>query len=289
MVDLDEQLVRRLVAVQFPRWAHLPVAAVDRQGWDNRTFRLGDDLVVRLPSAEGYVPGVAKEDRCLPELARHLPLPVPEPLAVGAPGAGYPYPWSVRRWLPGDTLEAAGQVDRPAVARDLGAFLTALRRAPAAGGPAAGRHSFFRGCHPSAYGDDVEQALRVLGGRVDTAACRDVWAHALTSAWPGPPVWFHGDVAVGNLLVAGGRLSAVIDFGTCGVGDPACDLVPAWTWFVGPERQVFREAVGLPDDAWRRARGWALWKALIQLARPGDRHEEQVRVLAAVLADPVVP
>ncbi|MEU1688216.1 aminoglycoside phosphotransferase family protein [Micromonospora sp. NPDC005707] len=289
MVDLDEQLVRRLVAAQFPRWAHLPVAPVDRQGWDNRTFRLGDDLVVRLPSAEGYVPGVAKEDRCLPELARRLPLPVPEPLAVGAPGAGYPYPWSVRRWLPGDTLEAAGQVDRPAVARDLGAFLTALRRAPAAGGPAAGRHSFFRGCHPSAYGDEVQDALDVLRGRVDTAACRDVWAHALTSAWPGPPVWFHGDVAVGNLLVAGGRLSAVIDFGTCGVGDPACDLVPAWTWFVGPERQVFREAVGLPDDAWRRARGWALWKALIQLARPGDRHEEQVRVLAAVLADPVVP
>lgn len=289
MVDLDEQLVRRLVAAQFPRWAHLPVAPVDRQGWDNRTFRLGDDLVVRLPSAVGYVPGVAKEERCLPPLARHLPLPVPEPVATGRPGAGYPYPWSVRRWLPGDTLEVARDVDRSAVARDLGAFLTALREAPAAGGPAAGRHSSFRGCHPSAYGEEVQDALDVLRARVDTAACRGVWAHALTSAWPGPPVWFHGDVAVGNLLVAGGRLSAVIDFGTCGVGDPACDLVPAWTWFVGPERQVFREAVGLPDDAWRRARGWALWKALIQLARPGDRHEEQVRVLAAVLADPVVP
>ncbi|MGW9193954.1 aminoglycoside phosphotransferase family protein [Micromonospora chersina] len=287
MVNIDEELVRRLVAEQFPRWAHLPVAAVAQQGWDNRTFRLGDHLVVRLPSAEGYVPGVAKEDRCLPALARHLPLPVPEPVATGAPGAGYPYPWSVRRWLPGDTLAAAAEVDRPALARDLGAFLTALRRAPTAGGPVAGRHSCFRGCHPSAYGDEVEQALDVLGGRVDTAACQEVWARAVTSAWPAAPVWFHGDVAAGNLLVAQGRLSAVIDFGTCGVGDPACDLVVAWTWFAGPERRLFRESAGLPDDAWRRARGWALWKALIKLAADeGD--EEQRRTLAAVLADPVV-
>ncbi|MEU9743349.1 aminoglycoside phosphotransferase family protein [Micromonospora chersina] len=287
MVNIDEELVRRLVAEQFPRWAHLPVAGVARQGWDNRTFRLGDHLVVRLPSAEGYVPGVAKEDRCLPALGRHLPLPVPEPVATGAPGAGYPYPWSVRRWLPGDTLAAASEVDRPAVARDLGAFLTALRRAPTAAGPVAGRHSCFRGCHPSAYGDEVEQALDVLGGRVDTAACRDVWALALTSAWSAAPVWFHGDVAAGNLLVAQGRLSAVIDFGTCGVGDPACDLVPAWTWFAAPERRLFRESAGLPDDAWRRARGWALWKALISLAAD-DGDEEQGPALTAVLADPVV-
>ncbi|MFG2110096.1 phosphotransferase [Micromonospora chersina] len=127
----------------------------------------------------------------------------------------------------------------------------------------------------------------MLGGRVDTAACREVWARALTSAWQSAPVWFHGDVAAGNLLVAQGRLSAVIDFGTCGVGDPACDLVAEWTWFAGPERRLFRESAGLPDDAWRRARGWALWKALITLAAD-DRNEEQWRTLAAVLTDPVV-
>ncbi|WP_222865984.1 phosphotransferase [Micromonospora sp. AP08] len=196
MVDIDEELVRRLVTEQFPRWAHLPVAAVARQGWDNRTFRLGEHLVVRLPSAEGYVPGVAKEDGCLPALARHLPLPVPEPVATGAPGAGHPYPRSVRRWLPGDTLAATAEVDRPAVARDLGAFLTALRRAPTTGGPAAGRHSCFRGCHPSAYDDEVEQALAVLGGRVDTVGghrLRHVWRRGIPPAtwWrrgPGSPL-----------------------------------------------------------------------------------------------------
>ncbi|MFI5834112.1 phosphotransferase [Micromonospora sp. NPDC051300] len=189
MVEIDDDLVRTLVAAQFPRWAHLPVAAVTRQGWDNRTFRLGDELAVRLPSAEGYAAGIAKEDRCLPILARHLPLPVPEPVATGAPGADYPYPWSVRRWLPGDTLAAAHDLDRVAVARDLGALLAALRRVPTAGGPVAGRHSAFRGCHPSVYGDEVEQALAVLGARVDAAACRAVWARAVTSAWPQAPVW----------------------------------------------------------------------------------------------------
>ncbi|GAB3082889.1 aminoglycoside phosphotransferase family protein [Micromonospora schwarzwaldensis] len=288
MVEIDAALVRALVAAQFPQWAHLPVTAVARQGWDNRTFRLGEHLLARLPSAEGYVPGVAKENRWLPALARHLPLPVPEPVATGTPGAGYPYPWSVRRWLPGDTLEAADGLDRVAVARDLGGLLAALRRAPTVGGPVAGRHSAFRGCHPSVYGDEVEQALATLGDRVDAAGVREVWARAVTSAWPAAPVWFHGDVSAGNLLVARGRLAAVIDFGQCGVGDPACDLVPAWTWCVGVERAAFREAVGLPADVWRRARGWALWKALVTMVSGSSSDAEPLRVLAAVLADPVV-
>ena len=308
MIDIDAALVSALVREQFPRWGDLPVRAVARQGWDNRTFRLGGELTVRLPSAEGYVAGVEKEDRWLPVLAGRLPVPVPEPVATGRPGAGYPFPWSVRRWLPGETLddatgvdqvgdgggldqvgEARG-VDRAGVARDLGGFLAALRAVPAGGGPAAGRHSWFRGCHPSVYGDQVEQALGVLGDAVDAAACRAVWADALTSAWPAAPVWFHGDVAPGNLLTAGGRLSAVIDFGTCGVGDPACDLVIAWTWLGPGERRLFRAAAGLDDGAWRRGRGWALWKALATmggLSSP-DPEGRQAVVLRQVLADPVI-
>ncbi|MEU4834294.1 aminoglycoside phosphotransferase family protein [Streptosporangium sp. NPDC023615] len=290
MIDISADLVRALVSGQFPRWGHLPVEPVPRQGWDNRTFRLGDRLSVRLPSAEGYVASVEKEERCLPLLAGHLPLPVPEPVATGRPAAGYPFPWSVRNWIDGDTVEGAADVDRAELARDLGGFLTALRRAPAGRGPAAGRHSFFRGCHPSVYGDQVEESLVRLGDAVDAAACRAVWASALTSAWPLPPVWFHGDVAAGNLLVAEGRLGAVIDFGTCGVGDPACDLVMAWTYFAGDERKIFREAAGLPDDAWRRARGWALWKALATMAGLSgpDQDGVQARTLVQVLEDPVV-
>lgn len=288
--ELTASLVRALVAEQMPQWAHLPVTPVPRQGWDNRTFRLGDDLTVRLPSAEGYVLAVDKEDRWLPTLAAHLPVPVPAPVAAGRPSATYPFPWSVRRWLPGDALDVAADVDDHRLAADLGGFLRSLRDVPTDDGPAAGEHSFLRGCPPDVYDDDVRRALARLDGHVPADACRAVWSAATSSPAPATaPVWFHGDVAAGNLLVEDGALAAVIDFGTCGVGDPACDLVIAWTWFDDAARQVFAAAVDLPADAWRRARGWALWKALITLADPSSAEVEQVqrRALAAVLEDPV--
>lgn len=285
--EITTDLVHALISEQFPEWADLPVEPIERQGWDNRTFRLGTDLSVRLPSGEAYVAAVEKEDRWLPVLADHLPIPVPTPVATGRPGRGYPFPWSVRRWLPGRTVESAVDLDRAQLARDLGGLLTELRNAPAQHGPAGGRHSHFRGCHPSVFGDQVQQALEILGDAVDATACRAIWASALTSAWPHDPVWFHGDIAVGNLLTVDGRLSAVIDFGTCGVGDPACDLVMAWTYFDGDERKIFREAADAPDDLWRRARGWALWKALATMAglSSPDPDGFQARVLLRVLEE----
>ncbi|MFJ4220182.1 aminoglycoside phosphotransferase family protein [Curtobacterium luteum] len=287
---IDADLVRRLVATQFPRWADLPVREVEHQGWDNRTFRLGGDLSVRLPSAAGYVPAVEKEQRVLPYLAEHLDVPVPEPVATGEPQDDYPFPWSVRRWLRGSVLLDAPDVDRSRLAADVGAVLVQLRGVPVGPGPAAGAHSFHRGAHPSHYAAEVCAALDALGADVDRPACEAVWSRAAGSRWHGDPVWFHGDVAPGNLLVDDhGRLSAVIDFGTCGVGDPACDLVLAWTFLDAPARRVLRDAVGLDLDTWARARGWALWKSLIMLAGsagPGDRTEHGA-VLEAVLADPV--
>lgn len=288
--SIDDALVRRLLASQFPEWASLPVREVDHQGWDNRTFRLGDELAVRLPSAEGYVPAVEKEQDVLPYLAGRLDIAVPEPVALGEPGVGYPFPWSVRRWLDGTVAEHAEGLDTDRFAADVGAVLRQLRSIPAAGGPAAGAHSFQRGAHPSVYADEVVAALDTLGGSVDRVACERVWDAATATAWNHPAVWFHGDVAPGNLLVDGdGRLSALIDFGTCGVGDPACDLVLAWTFLAGDARRAFHEAVELDADTWARARGWALWKSLIMLAGsagPGDRAGHE-RVLASVLADPV--
>ncbi|MBF4584090.1 aminoglycoside phosphotransferase family protein [Curtobacterium sp. VKM Ac-2865] len=287
---IDAALVERLVAEQFPAWSGLPVHEVDVQGWDNRTYRLGDDLSVRLPSAAAYVPAVEKEQRVLPYLAPLLDVAVPEPVALGRPGSGYPFPWSVRRWLPG-SVAARVDVDRPALAADVGQALRQLRSVPPGDGPAPGPHSFDRGAHPSVYADQVERALTALGDAVDQLACRQVWDAACASSWQGPGVWFHGDVAATNLLVdGGGRLSALIDFGTCGVGDPACDLVLAWTFLDHTGRRVFRDAVRLDADTWARGRGWSLWKALIMLAGsagPGDSATWQA-VLAATLADPVV-
>lgn len=150
----------------------------------------------------------------------------------------------------------------------------------------AGAHSFYRGCHPSAYGDQVQQALLQLSDRVDVKACQAIWTEAVRTAWPTDPVWFHGDVASGNLLTVRGRLAAVIDFGTCGLGDPACDLVIAWTLFAAGERSVFGDAVGLSQDTWARARGWALWKALVTLGNPtSPLYPQQSRALEELFAE----
>ena len=285
-MEITSETVRRLVVEQLPQWAGLPVTEVPEQGNDNRTFRLGDELALRLPSAEGYVAGVAKEDRYLPLLARHLSISVPVPMATGWPGAGYPFPWSVRRWITGTTLERDSDFDGLGLAEDLGLFLRELRSVPQGEGPVAGLHSFYRGCHPTVYGDEVQHALGQLADRVDVEACRDIWAEAVRTAWSTDPVWFHGDIASGNLLTVRGRLVAVIDFGTCGVGDPACDLAIAWTFFTAVERPTFRNAVGLPQETWARARGWALWKALVTMCNPGSHlYSQQARAMEELVAE----
>lgn len=287
---IDEHLVRRLVDSQLPHLAHLPVRPVPLGGNDNRTFRLGDELTVRLPSDAGYVAAVAKEQRWLPVLAGRLPLPVPTPVALGGPGEGYPFPWSVYRWVDGEPALRA-RVDDLALATDLAAFLVALREVDATGGPPAGEHSFFRGASLEHYDDQTRRCVEDRGDGGDgigREAMLAVWDDARSSAWTREPVWFHGDVAAGNLLVRDGRLSGVIDFGTCGVGDPACDVVIAFTMLGAGARAAFRERLGLDDATWSRGRGWALWKALLtereHLAVPRDVRTPG-QVLAAVVAD----
>ncbi|WP_055701246.1 aminoglycoside phosphotransferase family protein [Streptomyces silaceus] len=286
---IDAALVRRLIAAQFPQWSGLPVTPVEVDGWDNRTYRLGDDKTVRLPTAEGYVPAVAKENDWLPRLAPSLPVAIPPVLAKGVPGEGYPYPWSVRGWLAGETALRGHIDDTAQFAVSVADFLHALWRCDTTGGPPAGEHSFYRGAPPAHYDAETRRCLTALEGRVDTERAAAVWEAALAAAWTGTPVWFHGDIAPGNLLVEGGKLTAVIDFGTSGVGDPACDLVAAWGMFDGESREAFRWAVGQDEGTWARARGWALWKALLVLSECIDTGREQEstnrRVIDAVLAD----
>ncbi|WP_306338819.1 aminoglycoside phosphotransferase family protein [Streptomyces sp. KL118A] len=286
---IDAALVERLIAAQFPQWSGLSVTPVEVDGWDNRTYRLGDDKTVRLPTAVGYVPAVAKENEWLPRLAPSLPVAVPPVLAKGEPGEGYPHPWSVRGWLPGETAARGPIDDMRQFAVSVAEFLLALHRCDTVGGPLAGEHSWYRGASPAHYDDETRRCLASLEGRVDTVRAAPVWDAALAAEWRGTPVWFHGDIAGGNLLVEGGKLTAVIDFGTSGVGDPACDLVAAWGMFDGESREAFREAVGQDDGTWARARGWALWKALLVLSECIDSDREQAatnrRVIDAVLAD----
>ncbi|GAA0433565.1 aminoglycoside phosphotransferase [Acrocarpospora corrugata] len=286
---IDAGLVKRLVATQFPQWSALPVTPVEVDGWDNRTYRLGERMTTRLPTAAGYAPAVDKEHRWLPVLAPSLPVAIPEPVAKGFPGEGYPFNWSIRGWLDGETASLDRIDDLPEFATSVAGFIVALQRIDTTGGPAAGEHSFYRGVSPAHYDDETRRTLAVLDGRIDTARASAVWDAALQATWSGPPVWFHGDLAGGNLLVRNGRLAAVIDFGTSGVGDPACDLVITWTMFSGQSRNSFRSAVGQDPGMWARARGWALWKALITLAEDIDRDPKRAavnrRVIDEVLAD----
>lgn len=261
-ITVGADQVRRLVDDQFPRWAGLPVEPVANGGWDNRTFHLGTDMVVRLPSAAEYAQAVEKEHRWLPALAPQLPLPIPVPLAKGEPGPDYPHPWSVYRWLDGVTATADGIADPVRFAEDLADFLAALRGVDAEGGPRPGIHNWFRGGTLRTYDRNTRRALDELDGHVDVALARDVWARALDARWDGVDRWFHGDVAEGNLLLDNGRLAAVIDFGTCGVGDPACDLAVAWTLLTTDGRRAFRDRLAVDDATWARGRGWALWKAI---------------------------
>ncbi|MGA7671101.1 MAG: aminoglycoside phosphotransferase family protein [Nitrolancea sp.] len=289
-VETNVALVSRLLAAQFPQWAALPIAPVPSAGTDNALYRLGDDLVVRLPRVGWAVAMVDKEYQWLPRLAPQLPLPVPVPLAQGVPAEGYPWNWTVCQWLDGETATVERITDSNQLAIDLARFIAALQALDASAGPAPGAHNGYRG-EPLATRDaNVRASIAALNGLIDDATATAVWDAALrTPNWDGPPVWFHGDLHPGNLLFLAGRLSAVIDFGLLAGGDPALDVVAAWLLFSDEARSVFRAALAVDDGTWLRARGRALSFGVGVLSYYGDTNPVLSSVarhaLAEVLAD----
>ena len=281
---IDVALVRALLAEQFPEWQDRRLRPVERGGNDHRMFRLGEDLSVRLPSAPGYVPQVAKEQTWLPRLAPRLPLPVPAVLVVGRPSQRFPAPWSVFGWLEGEPASSASVDDPVRLAEELAAFLVALRAVDPSGGPGPGPHSAYRGGPLDHWDDEMRHLLhRVQGRERDRAA--GLWRDALGASSAGMPRWFHGDVSTGNLLVQHGALTAVLDFGCSGVGDTACDTVLLWTRLQGRAREAYREGLNLDEATWARGRGWALWKALIMITnKPPGQAELARHVLDELLA-----
>ena len=261
-MDITVDLVKKLIFEQFPQWSHLEIKPVKNSGHDNRTFHLGDDLTIRLPSGKKYEPQIQKEAKWLPVLAQHLSLPITAPVAKGKPTPEYPLAWSINRWLVGETVTHTN-VDLQKFAIELARFLKELEAINAGNGPQAGAHNFYRGGDLAVYIEEFEQALTQLPAGPQRNHYQDIWTTALAIKWEKKPVWVHGDIAVGNLLVNDGHLSGVIDFGILGTGDPACDLVIAWTFFDSKSRKAFKEEMGLDDTTWQRGKGWALWKALI--------------------------
>jgi aminoglycoside phosphotransferase (APT) family kinase protein/RimJ/RimL family protein N-acetyltransferase len=253
-VDTDADLVRRLLAAQHPQWADRPITRVPSAGTDNAMYRLGDDLVARLPRIDWAVGNVAKEQRWLPFLAPHLPLSIPTPAAEGRPTEEYPYPWWVARWLPGAPATIDVLDDPVSAARDLAAFVRALRGVDATDGP---RH--HRGA-PLRHADQhVRDGIATLDGEVDADRLLEVWEEALAAPeHDGPPTWFHGDLSYLNVLATDGRVSGVIDWGTCGVGDPAIDMIAAWSLLPAGARDVYRDELGVSDAEWARGKGWVV-------------------------------
>lgn len=263
-MDIDAGLVQRLVHDQFPQWADLPVERLASAGTVNAVYRLGDALTVRLPLTAGGTKDLEREGRWLPRLAPALPVTIPTVVATGDPAEGYPWAWAVHRWIDGET-PVEGRLAKPELlARDLGEFVTAMRKANIADGPSA-----YRGV-PLATADPHARAaienLRHTDEPFDADAATAAWQEALAAPpWTGAPCWVHSDLMPSNLLVTGDRLTAVLDFATVGVGDPACDLIPAWNLLPSCARQIFRDTVDVDDATWTRGRGWALAMALIQL------------------------
>jgi len=265
-IETSVSLVARLLTAQFPQWADLPLDPIPSAGTDNALYRLGDDMQVRLPRIHWAIEQVDKEHHWLPRLAPSLSLAIPAPLAKGQPGEGYPWRWSVYRWLEGENATIERIADPRQAATDLARFTAALQRIDATGGPPPGSHNSYRG-EPLAMRDTrTRDAIGTLRGALDADAAPAVWDAAIEAPeWPGPPVWLHGDLQSGNLLFAQGRLSAVIDFGCLGVGDPACDVMAAWMFLSAETRDVFREALQVDNATWARGRGWALSVGLIAL------------------------
>ncbi len=257
-LDVAAATAERLVADQHPAFADLPVRAVRSIGTVNAVFRLGDDLCLRLPRVPAWAESLDRELRWLPFLAPHLPLPVPEPVSVGVPGPGYPLRWAVLRWIEGRPYDDDLVDDERAAARTLARFVRALRAVDPAGAPVAGRRPLAELDAPT------RAALRSVPDLLDVDAALATWDRALAApAWSGPPTWIHGDLLRPNLLVRDGRLCAVIDFGGAGVGDPATDLVAAWSVFHRAGARAYREALEVDDGTWERARGIALHQAAL--------------------------
>ncbi len=286
-IHTDVALVRRLLAGQFPQWADLAIDPVASYGTDHDIYRLGDHLAARLPRIGWATEQAAREAEWLPKLAPHLPLAVPVQLALGHPAEGYPFEWSVYEWLPGEN--ANGTIDDlEQAAVDLAAFVNALRRVDVA--DAHPRPSRGRGAPLAELDEQVHRSVAALGDRIDGAATLRSWEESLNvSGWAADEVWVHGDLLPGNLLVVDGRLSAVIDFGGLNVGDPACDLQPAWNVFAGDSRTRFRAELRVDDASWLRGRGWALYQAVSALPYYWDTNPGMIRqashALAQVLAE----
>jgi aminoglycoside phosphotransferase (APT) family kinase protein len=283
MPTLD--LAHNLIAEQFPEYADLPITDVEKQGHDNRTYRLGEHMLIRMPTAADYALKVPKEQELLPGLAKRLSVNIPAPIKRGKTSTDYPYPFSIYRWLSGKSINllTLTDQDKEQLAFDLAKFLKELQAINDVEGPEPGQHNWWRGDHVSVYDKGAREQIAELTNVIDVARALALWDKACATKWTKQPVWIHGDFAIGNILMDSGKLSAVIDFGGAAVGDPACDLVIAWTYLSGKAREIFISEMNMDPDTWLRARAWALWKATFELCQITDKNSPEAQVQKRII------
>lgn len=285
------ELAKKLIVNQFPEYKNLEIASVEKQGHDNRTYRLGNDFLIRMPIAASYALKVPKEQKLLPELAKYVSINIPVPIKMGVPSKNYPYPFSIYKWLEGRSanhLQLDGVVLEK-LALQMALFLKELQRIDAVEGLNPGQHNWWRGDHVSVYDTGARKQFANLAGVIDNSAALDLWIKACATKWQKPSVWIHGDFASGNILIKDNKLSGVIDFGGMGIGDPACDLVIAWTFLKEKSRKIFKNTIELDPDTWLRAQAWALWKATFELCQINDKNSPEAQlqknIISSVLND----
>jgi aminoglycoside phosphotransferase (APT) family kinase protein len=283
MQTLD--LARKLIVEQFPEYASLPIVDVEKQGHDNRTYRLGEQMLIRMPTAAGYALKVPKEQELLPQLAKRLSVSIPAPIKMGKPSADYPYPFSIYKWLSRKSINLLTLTDqeKEQLAFDMAKFLKELQAIMDIKGPEPGQHNWWRGDHVSVYDKGAREQIAELANFIDAPRALALWDQACATRWNKAPIWIHGDFAIGNILMDSGKLSAVIDFGGAAVGDPACDLVIAWTYLSGKAREIFIYEMAIDSDTWLRARAWALWKATFELCQIADKNSPEATLQKRII------
>ena len=278
-------LARKVTAEQFPEFSNLPIVDVEKQGHDNRTYRLGEHMLIRMPTAADYSLKVPKEQELLPQLAKRLSVSIPAPIKMGKPSADYHYPFSIYKWLPGKSINLLTLTaqDKEQLAFDLAKFLKELQAINDVEGPEPGQHNWWRGDHVSVYDKGAREQIAELTNVIDAPRAFALWNEACATKWDEKPVWIHGDFAIGNILMDSSKLSAVIDFGGAAVGDPACDLVIAWTYLSGKSREIFISEMDIDSDTWLRARAWTLWKATYELCQIADKNSPEARLQKRII------
>jgi len=289
--SIDNNFVKKLIDIQFPEYNNLPIKAVKEQGWDNRTYRLGKNKLIRLPSAEYYSIKILKEQKYLPLIAPYLTTNISKPIKIGNPSSFYPFNFAIYKWIEGTSANLLKFTDKKLeiIATDLAIFLNELHSINNLEGPSPGKHNGWGGAELNLFDSDSKNQINELHNIINKTKSLDLWEKAKNSKWNKNPVWIHGDFYFGNFLIKNNELTGVIDFGGMAKGDPAKDLAIAWTFLRNESRENFKNKIIYDLDTWIRAKGWVLWKATFELCKTQDKSSEyaksQIRIINDVLID----